>query len=123
MSDSLFMNIELPLDRTARKQVRPVSKALFHSEYTVEAMLLMLKQDRFYGAQVAELTGCQPNFASSLLGRLEAAGLVEKLPTESGQLRRYYRRRPSGVWDALQTIIEELLKEPPTDVARLTPRS
>jgi DNA-binding IscR family transcriptional regulator len=78
------MNIELPLDGTAKNQVRPVSKALFHSEYTVEAMLLMLSQERFYGAQVAAATGCQPNFASSLLGRLEAAGLVEKLPAEAG---------------------------------------
>jgi len=117
------MNIELPLDGSLRAQVRPVSKALFHSDYSVEAMLLILGRERFYGAEIASATGCQPNFASSLLSRLEAAGLVEKLPSEDGQLRRYYRRRPSPIWDALGQIVEELVKEPAAQVAQLTPRS
>jgi hypothetical protein len=117
------MNLELPLDGTARSRVRPVSKALFHSEYTAEAILLMLGEDRFYGAQIAAATGCQPNFASSLLTRFESVGLLERLPPEEGQLRRYYRRRPSTMWDSLGTIIEDLLKEPPPQVAQLTPRS
>lgn len=99
-----------------------MSKALFHSDYTAEAILLMLRKERFYGAELAAVTGCQPNFAGSLLGRFEAAGLVERLPPEDGLIRRYYRRLPSPVWDALQQIIEELLKEPPAQVTRLKPR-
>lgn len=83
----------------------------------------MLRRDRFYGAEIASVTDCQPNFASSMLNRLETAGLVERLPTEEGQVRRYYRRLPSPIWDALHQIIEELLKEPPAKIAQLTPRS
>jgi hypothetical protein len=116
------MNLELPLDGTTSARLRPVSKLLFHSEYTAEAILLMLTKDRFYGAQIAAATGCQANFAGSLLARFESAGLVEKLPQEEGQLRRYYRRRASTIWDSLGTIVEELLNEPPPEVARLTPR-
>jgi len=106
-----------------RANVRPVSKALFHSEYAAEAMLLMLREDRFYGAQVAAATGCQPAFASSLLARLETAGLIEKLPAKDGQLRRYYRRIPSATWDGIAMVIEDALNEPPAGVARLSPRS
>jgi hypothetical protein len=68
------------------------------------------------------MTGCQAAFASSLLVRLETVGLIEKLPPEDGQLRRYYRRVPSAMWEGIGLIIEEALKEPPAEIARLNPR-
>ena len=117
------MNIELPLDRKRRARVRPISKGLFRSEYALEAFLLILQSDRFYGAQIAEATGCQPNFAGTLIRRLEAAGLVEAVPPEDGQRRNYYLRRPSPIWDSLMAILSHLLEEPESEITQLPRRS
>jgi hypothetical protein len=117
------MNIELPLDGKQRARLRPVSKGLFHSEYALEAFLLILQEPRVYSAQVAGVTGCQPNFAGSLLRRLETGGLVEALPLEEGQRRHYFRRRPSPIWDPLLEMIGLLLQEPESEVTRLPKRS
>jgi DNA-binding transcriptional regulator GbsR (MarR family) len=105
------MNIELPLDGKQRTQVRPTSKALFHSAYALEAFLLIAQVERFYKAQVAEITGCQPSFASSFIKRLEDAALVEPVPAEEGQRRHYLRKAPSPLWGTMIQLTEALLSE------------
>jgi hypothetical protein len=118
------MNIELPLDGKQRARIQPISKTLFHSEYALEAFLLMAGEPRFFKGQVAETTGCQANFASSFLKRLEAEGLIERLPTEDGQRRHYFQKRRSPVWSALVELAENLLQElPEAQVSRLPRRS
>jgi hypothetical protein len=117
------MNIELPLDGKQRSRLRPVSKGLFHSEYALEAFLLILNQKQFFSGQVADATGCQPNFAGALVRRLQKAGLVEALPRDPGQRRHYFRRRPSGIWQAIEALIQSVLEEPQGEVTALPNRS
>lgn len=114
------MNIELPLDGKQRQRIRPVSKTLFHSEYAVEAFLLIAESQRFYKAQFAELTGCQPSFASSFLQRLERERLVESAPSEEGQRRQYLQKAPSPIWEALVRLAEDLLSEDTAEDAQVT---
>jgi len=117
------MNIELPLDGNQRSQLRPVSKALFHSEYALEAFLLMAREPRFFKGQVANAAGCAPNFAASFLQRLEGEQLIERLPTEDGQRRHYFRKVNSPVWDALVQLADSLLQQPQeAQVSRLPQR-
>jgi predicted transcriptional regulator len=116
------MNIELPLDGKQQGSVRPTSKALFHSDFALEAFVLIGQEAKFYGGQLAELTGCKANYASQFLRRLEEAGLIERLPTEPGQARRYFRRRPSPIWELSLSLAHELLEEPESTVTQLTPR-
>ena len=113
------MNIELPLDGNQRERLRPLSKALFQSEYALEACLLLAQEPRFYSAQLAEATGCQPSYAGPFLRRLEKAGLVQRLPQEDGQRRRYLQRCPSPIWDMLQHLAKDLLDQPDAAVTRL----
>lgn len=117
------MNIELPLDGNQRSRLRPVSKALFHSEYALEAFLLMVQEPRFFKQQVANASGCAPNFAAAFLKRLEGERLIERISTEEGQRRHYFQKVPSPVWDALLQLAESLLRQPQeAQVARLPRR-
>jgi hypothetical protein len=120
------MNIELPLDGKQRARLRPISKTLFHSEYALEAFLLIAKEARFFKGQVAEAAGCQPNYAAAFLKRLEGEQFIERLPTEAGQRRHYFCKVPSPVWTALVQLTEALLQEPverDAQVTRLPKRS
>ncbi len=105
------MNIELPLDRKERSQVRPISKALFHSEFALEAFLEIAQQPRFFKTQVAEAAGCQANYAAKFLKRLEDERLIERLPTEDGQRRHYYRKVDSPLWASLLDMVDSLLRQ------------
>jgi hypothetical protein len=118
------MNIALPLDRTGRDIIRPVSKALFQSIYALEVMLAIARDERFYQAEVAQAAGCQPNYAQQMIRRVEAASLIEPLPAEPGQIRRYYRRLPSPLWDFCEQMVDDLLARSlgRTQVTRLQPR-
>jgi DNA-binding MarR family transcriptional regulator len=113
------MNIDLPLDGKQRHKLRPVSKVLLHSEYALEAYLLITQEPRFYAGQLAEVTGCQPSYAGPFVRRLEDAGLVERLPREAGQRRVYLQKLPSPVWEMLHQLAIGLLDEPVADIARL----
>jgi hypothetical protein len=114
------MKIELPLDGTARNRLRPASRAVFQSKYAFEGMLLIAQEDRFYPSQVAEMTGCEPNFAGTFIKRLATAGLVEPLDHQPGQNRKYYRRLPSPIWDFCLRWARELLSEPDAPITRLS---
>lgn len=105
------MNIELPLDGKQRQGLRPLSRALFQSQYALEAYLLIASSERFYKAQLAEVTGCQPSYATSFLRRLESVQLVERLPTEEGQQRQYLRKAPSPIWDHLVSLADSVLED------------
>jgi hypothetical protein len=117
------MKIELPLDGRQRSRLRPVSKALFHSDYALEAFLLILNEEQFFSGQVAEVVGCQANYAGIFVKRLQKAGLVEALPREAGQRRHYFRQRPSAIWRAIEALIESALDEPQAEVTALPSRS
>ncbi len=99
-----------------------MSKPVFGSKYALEAIAFMAQQERFFGGQVAAATGCQANQIGELLKRFERGGLIEPLPDEPGQLRKYYRRLPSPVWDCCTTLVVSALDEPESDVARLPRR-
>lgn len=114
------MNIELPLDGKQRERVRPLSKTLFQSEYALEAFLLIAGSQRFYKAQLAAITGCQPSYASSFLHRLQKDGLVEPAPAEEGQRRQYLKKAPSPIWETLIRLAEELLQENAVEDAQVT---
>lgn len=119
---SWFMNIELPLDRKQRSKVRPLSKALFHSEYALEAYIEIALKSRFYKSQIATAAGCQPNFAGSFLKRLEDERLIERVPTEEGQRRHYFRKVDSPIWMALLNLSDALLSEGPSATVAQLPR-
>lgn len=118
------MNIDFPLDGTARGIVQPVSKALFQSIYALELMLAIGRSDRFFQAGLAAAAGCQPNYAQQLMKRLETAGLIEPVPREPGQLRHYYRRLPSPIWGFCEDLAADLLAKAAaaSQVTRLEPR-
>jgi hypothetical protein len=118
------MKIDLPLDRTARERVAEASKGLYGSRFFFEAILLIAQVDRFYPTQIADTVGCKVNYATKIIERLHESHLVERLKAEDGQLRHYYRRRPSPLWDFSVDWAHHLLQAPDSGVARLpTPRS
>lgn len=118
----MFMNtIEVPLDGKQRERLRPISKLLFHSDYALEAFVLIAQEDRFYNGELAQKTGCQPNFASQLVRRLQHGALIEPIPREEGQSRHYFRRTESPVWPLLLEIARATLAEPETEVTQLRP--
>jgi hypothetical protein len=116
------MKISLPLDDKQRSHVRPASKAVFKSRYALEAMVVMAQEDTFFQGQIAEQAGCEPSYAGELMKRFAAAGLIEALPKEPGQVRKYYRSLPSPLWESSQEFLAHLLSDGPPDVARLTDR-
>jgi hypothetical protein len=117
------MNLELPLDGTTRSKLRPTSKALFRSDFALEAYLLIAGQDRFYKGQLAKATGCQANFAGDFLRRLESNRLIERLPQEEGQTRHYYRKLPSPIWTFIKDLAQGILDQPEGTVTQLPSRS
>jgi hypothetical protein len=116
------MNIELPLDGTARDKLRPVSKALYGSDFVLEALLVMAQEPRFFGGQLATLSGCEGSYASGLLKRFVEVRLIETLPKEPGQSRKYYRTLPSPLWEASVALAQSLLTEPHAGVSHLPSR-
>ncbi len=116
------MKIPLPLDDNQRGLVRPASKAIYKSHYALEAMVVMAQEDRFFQGQIAEQAGCEPSYAGELMKRLEAVGLIEALPKDPGQIRKYYKALPSPLWGASLQLLTHLLDDAPPDVARLPDR-
>lgn len=116
--------IDLPLDRTAQGRVRPVSRAVFKSDFALELMTAIAQEDRFYSTGLAELApGCKVNYVSeSLVKRLLAAGLIEAAEKPPGQQRDYYRRRPSPLWELVAPWMASLLDEGGSNLARLPQR-
>src|SRR5437870_3431187 len=117
------MKIDLPLDGTARRLIRPVSKAVFNGTFVFEAVLAIAQTDRFYAGQLVELTGCEGSYASSLIRKFKKAGLVEAVSQEPGQARKYFRRRESPLWPLVLEWGSAILASPEADVARLPSRS
>jgi hypothetical protein len=103
------MNIELPLDGASRDRLQPVSRAVFQSKYAFEAVLLIAQEERFYPGQIADVCGCQPNYARDFMRRLEAATLIVPLPKEPGQSRHYYRRLESPLWEFCVSWAKQIL--------------
>jgi hypothetical protein len=116
------MNIDLPLDGTTRDKLRPVSKALYGSDFVLEALLVMAQEPRFFGGQLAAMSGCEGSYASALLKRFAEVKLIETLPKEPGQSRKYYRTLPSPLWDASVSLAESLLAEPHQGISHLPSR-
>jgi DNA-binding MarR family transcriptional regulator len=112
------MKIHSLLDDIERTLVRPTSKAVFNSQYALEALVVIAQEKRFYQGLIAKQTGCEPSYAGEFIKRLEAAHLVESLPKEPGQSRKYYRRLPSPIWQFCIDLAAHLLAEAPPGVAR-----
>lgn len=104
------MNIALPLDGTLRSRLRPLSKAVFKSDYALEIFLAMHSTARFYATGLTTLVpGCQPSYALETMRRLSAAGLIEPLDPEEGQQRKYYRTVASPFWQLVVGWADALL--------------
>jgi len=116
------MKIPLPLDDSQRPRVRLTSKAVFKSQYALEVMLVIAQEDRFYQGQIAKDVGCEPSYVGEFLKHLAAVGLIESLPAEPGQMRKYYRRVPSPLWGSCLELATDLLPTAHPDVTRLTDR-
>lgn len=116
------MKIVLPLDGTARSRVRPVSKAVFNGSFALEALLVMAQEESFYAGQLVELTQCEGSYASALIRKIQAAGLIEPVPAEPGQARKYFQRCPSPLWALVLEWAKSLLEPPDAEVARLPTR-
>lgn len=115
------MNIPLPLDDASRAKIRPISKAIFNSEYALEAMAFIAQAPQFYAKEVAEKTGCERNYAGTLIKQFAAAKTVERVETESGQPRKVYRRvADCPFWELGLAWLAYLLDEPESDIPRLT---
>lgn len=117
------MKIDLPLDGTLRDRLRPLSKAIFKSEYALEIFLVMASADRFYASEFAALVpGCQGSFVNETIRRLCGAGLIKPLAKEPGQQRNYYRRVSSPFWDLVTVWARALIDSASHNVAQLPPR-
>jgi hypothetical protein len=114
--------IDLPLDDSQRDLVRPSSRAVFSGAYALEALAVIAQESRFYQGQIARTTGCEPSYAGDLMKRLEAVGLIEPLDRDPGQVRKYYRRLPSPLWQFCVDLIAHLLAEPSSGITRLADR-
>jgi hypothetical protein len=117
------MKIDLPLDGARQARIRALSRPLFGSKYALEALVLIALEERFFQGQISTATGCGANQIGELLRRLEHGGLIEPLSHEPGQTRKYFRRRPSPVWDFCTTLAAAVMDEPEVPVARLPRRS
>jgi hypothetical protein len=116
------MKISLPLDDSQRDLVRPTSKALLGSQYALEATISMAQGERFYQGQVAKDAGCEPSYLSEFMKRLAAVGLIEMIDLDPGQLRKYYRRLPSPLWQFSVDLVDHLLNADASRVAQLSAR-
>jgi hypothetical protein len=113
--------IEPPLDGKQRARLAPVSKLFFRSEYALEAFALIAQNERFYNGELAQTTGCQPNFAGTLIERLEQGGLIAPTGREEGQSRLYFKKTDSPLWPLLLEIVRTTLDEPESEVTQLRP--
>jgi hypothetical protein len=113
------MNIALPLDDSSRARIGAPSKAMFNSEYVLEALAFMAREPRFYAGAIAEATGCERNYAGQILKRLLDARAIELTETEDGQQRKYYKRIECPLWELSVAWLAYLLEAPETGVAHL----
>jgi hypothetical protein len=116
------MKIPLPLDDSQRVLVRTTSKALLGSNYALEAAVSMAQGEVFFQGAVAKDAGCEPSYLSEFTKRLLSIGLIELVDTEPGQARKYYRRRPSPLWQFALDLVEQLLSGEGSGVTRLSDR-
>lgn len=119
------MKIDLPLDGTDRQTLRRASKLLYGHMHVMEAILVIghADDDRFYQAGLAEAVACNANQAGAVMAKLAALGVVERIATEPGQQRGYYRRLPSVVWETTTEHADEILHPPASAaVAQLAER-
>jgi hypothetical protein len=116
------MKIALPLDDSQRALVQPTSKALLGSLYALEATVSMAQQETFYQGQVAKDAGCEASYLSEFMKRLAAVRLIELIDTDPGQARKYYRRLLSPLWQFSIDLVDYLLAEGDSGIARLSDR-
>ena len=81
------------------------SKALFGNK----DMLRLCDQiarydDQFTAQELAKITDVVYSTTHRLLGALTAAGLVERLPRNSGEREQWYRRRRHRFWQAARDL-------------------
>jgi len=111
------MNVQLPLDGTARDAVRPASKAVFGHANMLEVMAGIAGGDgRTYQAQLAKLASCEPNQVSACTKRLVAGGLLVSEERAEGQTRDYLRRIPSPLWSFAHDLLGQLVEAPNASV-------
>lgn len=117
------MKIELPLDGKSRDRVRPMSRAVFKSDFYLELLAAIAQLDEFYATGLLELVpGATGSFVNGVLKRLADADLIESCGKQPGQLREYYHRHDSVLWDLVVTWLDSLLDDAGA-VAHLTPVS
>lgn len=98
------------LSEDTRESVRQVSKSLLGNRLRLELAVLIAQAESevVFGRQLSRELGIGDNQALSELRRLRDAGLLDELPAVEGQLRRYFRRRPSAFWDFTVQMVDEI---------------
>lgn len=82
----------------------------------------MAQEETFFQGQVAKDAGCEPSYLSEFMKRLALVGLIEPLDKDPGQVRKYYRRLPSPLWELSADLLDHLLGEGGSGVTRLSDR-
>lgn len=93
--------------------VRHISKSLLGNAYLLEvaAAITVVADGHFFAREIARRLGVADSVVAAALGRLEAAGLLKRLPRVANY--QEFERVPSVFWLLTGQLLEEALGRPP----------
>jgi hypothetical protein len=94
-----------------RDAIRDKSKALLGNRYRLELGLAVAGTPKLFAHALARELGLPDRTVGEELRRLEAGGLLRRMPDRApGQARIYYERLPSCHWENLEQLATELVE-------------
>lgn len=97
------------MDSAGNSRVRDVSKALFGGTYRLEVAAAIAAADgAFYGKALADEIELDYPLVHVELKKLEAAGLLTRLPKAPGEQARYLEPVSSAYWRLAMELVAEV---------------
>jgi DNA-binding MarR family transcriptional regulator len=96
--------------------LQTASKALFGNQdrLIVSAAVAQAEPGDLYAQSIAAKLGISDNRVGPQLARLEAVGLLTRLPKVGSERRVYFARRESAYWKLSVALCNELSADSPT---------
>jgi DNA-binding transcriptional ArsR family regulator len=92
--------------------VRHISKSLLGNAYFLEvaAAIAAVADGQFFAREIAKRLGVADSVVAASLGRLEAAGLLKRLPRVANY--QEFERVPSVFWSLSEKLLDETRGRP-----------
>jgi DNA-binding MarR family transcriptional regulator len=106
----IYESMIIGIESAVFPDVQRVSKALFGNQdrLVVAAAVAEAEPGELFAQRIGEMLGLPDNRVGPQLARLEAAGLLTRVPRVGSERRQHFERRESAFWELCVALCREL---------------